>query len=72
MRPLFIVLAMRCLRSSTCLEPFIADLFKLRRRLEVENLFLRHQLNITLELTQRVVAVMCLRSSTLRDRYVNC
>jgi hypothetical protein len=27
---------------------FIADLFKSRRRLEVENLFLRHQLNIIL------------------------
>src|SRR2546430_1666595 len=30
------------------LETFIADLLKPRRRLEVENLFLRHQLNITL------------------------
>src|SRR6266498_2809172 len=30
------------------LGTFIADLFKSRRRLEVENLFLRHQLNITL------------------------
>ena len=39
---------MRCLRSSTCLEHFIADLFKSRRRLEVENIFLRHQLNIIL------------------------
>jgi hypothetical protein len=28
------------------LATFIADLFKSRRRLEVENLFLRHQLNI--------------------------
>jgi hypothetical protein len=27
---------------------FIADLFKSRRRLELENLFLRHQLNIAL------------------------
>ena len=27
---------------------FVADLFKSRRRLEAENLFLRHQLNITL------------------------
>jgi hypothetical protein len=26
----------------------VANLFKSRRRLEVENLFLRHQLNITL------------------------
>jgi hypothetical protein len=30
------------------LGTFIADLFKSRRRLEVENLFLRHQLNIAL------------------------
>ena len=30
------------------LAMFIADRFKLRRRLEVENLFLRHQLNIAL------------------------
>jgi hypothetical protein len=28
------------------LATFIADVFKSRRRLEVENLFLRHQLNI--------------------------
>src|SRR6476619_896292 len=27
---------------------FVADLFKSRRRLEIENLFLRHQLNIAL------------------------
>jgi hypothetical protein len=33
----------------TCpLGIFVADLFKSRRRLEVENLFLRHQLNIAL------------------------
>ena len=30
------------------LATFIADLFRSRRRLEVENLFLRHQLNIAL------------------------
>ena len=30
------------------LATFVADLFKSRRRLEVENLFLRHQLNIAL------------------------
>ena|SRR5262245_36762076 len=30
------------------LATFIADLFKSRRRLEVENFFLRHQLNIAL------------------------
>jgi hypothetical protein len=30
------------------LGTFIANLFKSRRRLEVENLFLRHQLNIAL------------------------
>jgi len=27
---------------------FVADMFKARRRLEAENLFLRHQLNIAL------------------------
>jgi hypothetical protein len=31
------------------LATFIADLFKSRRRLEVENLFLRHQLNVALQ-----------------------
>ena len=30
------------------LTTLVADLFKSRRRLEVENLFLRHQLNIIL------------------------
>jgi hypothetical protein len=30
------------------LGAFVANLFKSRRRLEVENLFLRHQLNIAL------------------------
>jgi hypothetical protein len=30
---------------------FVADLFKSRRRLEAENLFLRHQLNIALRRT---------------------
>ena len=30
------------------LAMFVADLFKPRRQLEVENLFLRHQLNIAL------------------------
>jgi hypothetical protein len=29
---------------------FVADIFKSRRRLEAENLFLRHQLNIALRL----------------------
>jgi hypothetical protein len=33
------------------LGTFIADLLKSRRRLEVENLFLRHQLNIALRRT---------------------
>jgi hypothetical protein len=43
------------LRSSTCLEHFIGNLLKSRRRLEVENLFLRHQLNIILRRpTQRL------------------
>src|SRR6266540_712191 len=31
------------------LATFIADLFKSRRRREVENLFLRHQLNVALQ-----------------------
>jgi hypothetical protein len=30
------------------LETFVANLFKPQRRLEIENLFLRHQLNIAL------------------------
>jgi hypothetical protein len=30
------------------LATFLADLFKSPRRLEVENLFLRHQLNVAL------------------------
>src|SRR6266700_7282326 len=30
------------------LEAFVANLFRSRRQLEVENLFLRHQLNIAL------------------------
>jgi hypothetical protein len=30
------------------LGTYVADLFKSRHRLEVENLFLRHQLNIVL------------------------
>jgi hypothetical protein len=33
------------------LGTFVADLFTSRRRLEVENLFLRHQLNIALRRT---------------------
>jgi hypothetical protein len=33
------------------LGPFVANLFTSRRRLEVENLFLRHQLNIALRRT---------------------
>jgi hypothetical protein len=33
------------------LATFMADLFKSRHRLEVENLFLRHQLNIALRRT---------------------
>jgi hypothetical protein len=32
------------------LATFMADVFKSRRRLEVENLFLRHQLNIAPQL----------------------
>ncbi len=35
------------------LAMFVADLFKPRRQLEVENLFLRHPLNIALRRSQR-------------------
>jgi hypothetical protein len=35
---------------------YVADLFNSRRRLEVENLFLRHQLNIVLRRTHRNVS----------------
>jgi hypothetical protein len=35
------------------LGTFVADLFRSRRRLEVENLFLRHQLNIALRRAPR-------------------
>ena len=35
------------------LAMFVTDLFKSRRRLEAENLFLRHQLNIALRLAPR-------------------
>jgi hypothetical protein len=34
---------------------FVANLFRSRRRLEVENLFLRHQLNIALRRVRRSV-----------------
>jgi hypothetical protein len=35
------------------LGTFVTDLFKPRRRLEAENLFLRHQLNIALRLRSK-------------------
>jgi hypothetical protein len=35
------------------LGTFVANLFKSRRRLEVENLFLRHQVNIALRRSPR-------------------
>jgi hypothetical protein len=41
----------RIIRCDVCDHPpacNVADLFKSRRRLEVENLFLRHQLNVAL------------------------
>lgn len=41
---------------------FVATLFKSRRRLEAENLLLRHQLNVSLRHTQR----------RLRLRSVDC
>jgi hypothetical protein len=37
------------------LGTFVANLFKSRRRLEVENLFLRHQLNIALRYAPRLL-----------------
>ena len=51
-----LIRAMRQISASCCamlaflqlLGTFVANLFKSRRRLEVENLFLRHQLNIGL------------------------
>jgi hypothetical protein len=43
----------RCSSSSICLEFFVANLFKSRRQLEVENLFIRHQLNIALIISLR-------------------
>jgi hypothetical protein len=36
------------------LAMFVADLFKSRGRLEAENLFLRHQLNIALQRAPRL------------------
>jgi hypothetical protein len=42
------------------LGTFVVSLFKSRRRLEVENLFLRHQLNIAL---RRAPQRLCLRGS---------
>ena len=38
----------RCFAILHAFEMFVADVFKSRRRLEAENLFLRHQLNIAL------------------------
>jgi transposase InsO family protein len=38
---------------------YVADLFKSRRRLEVENLFLRHQLNIVLRRTPQSLRLRC-------------
>jgi hypothetical protein len=45
------------------LAMFVADLFKPRRQLEVENLFLRHQLNIAAP-----NACVPLRPTGLRDQ----
>ena len=50
----------RCLRSCKRSECSSLDLFKSRRRLEAENLFLRHQLNIAL---RRAAARLRLRGS---------
>jgi hypothetical protein len=47
----------RIIRCDACDHPapgaFVANLFRSRRRLEIENLFLRHQLNIALGSTPR-------------------
>jgi hypothetical protein len=42
------------------LATFVADLFKPHGRLEVENLFLRHQLNVALRQASRRVRLGCL------------
>jgi hypothetical protein len=40
---------------------FLVDLFESRYRLEAENLFLRHQLNIAVAATSRPIAVLRLK-----------
>ena len=58
------------------LGTFVANLFKSRRRLEVENLFLRHQLNIALRgvvpesSIRRIRAMRQNQRIILRDAYV--
>jgi hypothetical protein len=49
------------------LATFIADLFKSPRRLEVENLFLRHQLNVALTMVLACAKWMSAKSFKTRD-----
>ena len=48
---------------------FVADLFKSRSRLEAENLFLRHQLNIALRRAVPSIAILRLLIGALRDYF---
>ena len=53
--------------GSGLLATFIADLFKPPRRLEVENLFLRHQLNVALRRTATAIGTtVAARAGTRR------
>ena len=63
--------------SCICLECFVVDLFKSRSRLEAENLFLRHQLNIALRrapprlrLCERLFLVLPPRTVRRRSEHV--
>ena len=42
------------------LAVFVSDLFKSRRRLEAENLFLRHQLNVALRQAPSGLTLRCM------------
>ena len=51
------------------LTTFAANLLKSRRQLEVENLFLRHQLNIALRREPRRLPLICSgRGATLKSK----
>ena len=49
------------------LGSYVADLFKSRHRLEVENLFLRHQLNIALRRAPQ--HLLCVPKTASRDNF---